>query len=175
MTGNDIKNKVERYMDGYTPSDDKILDAIQDAMNWMGNIAGLVNVIDYEAEADVQYDLPQDLIRIMRVEIKDENVFYYNYTIENNVIRFKDANDYKILYTKHPTEYINLNNELFLHPMLENCILTYCKGFIKVTINDTSKDGQRLMQKFEKDAVKAYRTLKRNRKSPTKVKVFRHA
>lgn len=174
MTGNDIKDKVERYTD-MTVSDDLILDAINEAISWLGNMNYIIDVITISPEAEKEYGLPSDLIKILSIEDTEKDFYYENYLIDGNIIRFKDEGNYMIYAQRNPDEIDRMSKELPLHSMLQSCILNYVKGYAKVTIDDTSEDGHRLLQKFEQDSVKAYQTLTRNQKTPSKVRVIRHA
>jgi hypothetical protein len=174
MTGNDIKDKVERYTD-MTLSEDKILDGINEAINWLGNMNYIIDVIAVSPEAKKEYDLPLDLIKILSIEDTEDDVYYENYLIDGNIIRFKVEGDYRIYAQRHPNKIDSISKELPLHPMLENCIITYVKGYIKLANDDENKIGWNYIEKFERDAQKAYQTLKRNQKTLTKVTVIRHA
>jgi len=175
MTGTEVKNKVERYINT-TCDEDLILDAIEDAINWLGSMGYIIDTVLLEGvEADEFYELPSDLIKVLKVEKPDDKEYYYDYLIDGDLIRFADDGKYRIFAQKNPSMISAIGDELNMHPMLENCIVTYAKGFIKVTIDDSSQDGHRLLQKFEKDSLKAYLTLKRNQKTPANFSVIRHA
>lgn len=174
MTGDDIKDKVERYTN-MSVSDELILDAINEAINWLGNMNYIIDVITISPKAEEEYQLPPDLIKIMSIEDTEEDVYYQNYLIDGDIIRFKDEGEYKIYAQRNPNEIDSISEELPLHSMLQACVLNYAKGYTKVTRDDTSEDGHRLLEKFEKDATKAYEVLKRNQKTQSKVTVIRHA
>lgn len=174
MTGRDILEKAERYI-GRKPDELVVIDGIQEAINWLGNKGYIIDTINVNATAKQRYDLPSDLIRIIKIENQKENKYYYNYILDGNRIRFGDDGEYKIFAEKHPFLIENIDKDLNLHSMLEGCVLTYVKGHCKVVLDDTSEDGHRLLKKFKEDAVMAYRTLKRGQANPSKVKVIRHA
>ena len=173
MTGQELKDKVKRYMNK-EPSDDDVLDGIQEAMNELGVRNHLIDTEDISAAAKDENTLPNNYIRVIKVEIPEENKYYFNYLIDGNKIRFANEDDYKIYYQKHPETYKDLSEELPMHPMLQKCVLDYVKGHCKVIINDTSEDGHRLLQQFTEKSMMAYEVLTRNQKTPSKVRVYRH-
>ena len=172
MTGLDIKEKVERYINGIV-DDNIIIDGIQEAINHLGIKGRVVDTIEVEAESGEVYDLPSDIIRVIKVEIKDENKYYYNYMIDGLMIRFQEEGIYTIYAKKHPFVVGNINIELELHPILENCVLDYVKGFAKLVFDDNSVDGLRLTEKFERDSLQAYNVLNSNKRGIGKVRVVR--
>ena len=175
MTGNDIKSKISRYV-GKEPDDDIVLDAIEDAINKLGNMGYIIDTIAFEgAEKNEFYKLPKDLIRIVKVEKLNEDKYYLNYLVDGIRIRFGDDGDYRIFAEKHPQQLDSLNDEIEMHPMLQNCVKNYAIGYVKVSIDDTSEDGHRLKEQFMQYAERAYRTLKRNEKTPSKIRVERNA
>ena len=78
MTGKDIKKKVSRYLESKF-DDELIIDGIEEILNWMGEMGYVEGIIDLNAEAGTFYDLPDDLIRIVKVEKPENNTYYYNY------------------------------------------------------------------------------------------------
>lgn len=174
MTGSDIKNKVERYLD-MNLKEQLILDAIEEAINWLGNKNYLITSTTETAEADAITSLPDDFIRVIKVEVPADNKYYYNWIIDGTDIRFKDADTYKIYYEKHPTLISSIGDELSMHQMLQACILTYTKGFVMTVRGNNPEMGFNLIKKFERDSVIAYETLKRGQKQPSRVRVIRHA
>lgn len=173
MTGQDIIEKTKRYI-SREPDTDLVIDAIQSAINWLGNKGYIIDKIDIEAEPDGFYEFPEDIIRVIKVEIPAENKYYYSYIIDGNLIRFQDKNEYRIFAEKHPFKYQNRHEEIPMHPMLQGCVEDYVKGYCKLSIDDTSQDGHRLIQEFKENSAKAYQVLKRGQKTPAKVRVQRH-
>lgn len=174
MTGNDIKDKADRYTSADI-TEDTIIDAIQDAFNWLGSKGYIIDTLLLEdIDADTFYSLPKDLVRIIKVEKPEENEYYYDYLIDGNMIRFGSEGTYRIFAERNPPMVNDMTTELPLHPMLANCVSNYAKGYAKVSIDDTSEDGHRLLQQFRQDAMLAYNTLKRNQSSPTQWKVIRN-
>lgn len=174
MTGNEIKDKIERFFDIKVNSK-LIIDGIQEAINWLGNMGYIIDTILLEAEEETFIGLPVNLIRIIKVENLDENEYCYDYKVDGDLIRFKEEGNYRIFAERHPSEITSLDEELSMHSMLSNCILTYVKGFIKLSNDDENKVGWEYIKKFQQDSIKAYQLLKRNQSNPTKWKVIKHA
>lgn len=174
MTGEDIKEKIERYTD-LTLRREKILDGIQEAINKLGVRNHIIDTIDIEAEKEQPYEMPKNFIQVIKVEIPEESKYYYNYMIDGNLIRFKNGNKYRIFSQKHPFDYENLNEELKIHPMLQSCILTYVKGFVRLSNNEGNEVGWNYIKQFNEESREAYQILKRDQKSPSTIKVFREA
>ena len=172
MTGNDLKKKVERFTD-LTLKDNFILDGIQEAINKMGNRGHIIDTTEINATENEFNDLPDSLIRVIKVEIKDEEKYYYNYLIDGKKIRFKDSDTYNVFYQKQPFELDDLTDELEMHPMLQQPVLTYLKGFIRLSQEERQESGWQYLQMFEQESEMAYQYLVRNQKSPSKVRVRR--
>lgn len=174
MTGQELKDKVERYTD-MTFKRDTIIDAIQESINKLGIRGHIIDTIDIEAESEEFYELPKDIIRVIKVEVPEDSVYYYDYLVDGNLIRFHEDNFYRIFAEKHPFKYQNLNEELELHPMLQDCILTYVKGYIRLSNDDKNEIGWNYMQQFREESMQAYEYLKRNQQTPSKIRVERRA
>ena len=175
MTPNEIKEKVERYLNRDNVDLNSITDGIEEAMNWLGNMGYLINTINMVVEAEEFYELPEDLISILKIEDPEKKEIVTDYIVDGNLIRFKEQGEYRVFAERQPLTPLDESTELELHIMLQYCVLDYVKGFCKVSIDDTSQDGHRLMQKFQQDSLKAYQAIKRGRNSPTNWKVIRRA
>ena len=119
--------------------------------------------------------MPDDLISVIKVEDTDGEEYYKGYLIDGKLIRFEDAGKYRVFGERQPQVPAGPDEELALYPLLQYCVLDYVKGFCKVSIDDTSQDGHRLMQKFQQDALKAYQSIRKGRNSPSNWKVIRRA
>lgn len=173
MTGEDILDKIKNFVD-VNVGEDQVMDGIEEAINWLGVYAYAIDKIDMTgSEGKKVYDLPDNIILIMYVEDIEEEEYYYNYLVTGNEIRFKDDGNYYVVAQVQPEMIENIDDEISLHPMLQNCILTYVKGFVKMANDDESEVSWRYIEKFERDAMRAYEALKRNQKTPTEVKVIR--
>ena len=173
MTGIEVKKKVHRYLENKFDNE-LILDGIQEMISWLGEMGYIEGTIDIKAEPNNFYQLPEDIIKIDKVEIPEENAYYEDYLIDGMKIRFEDENNYKIFAKRLPI-IENIEDDLTLHRMLENSVVKYVKGFCKMQVNDQSQDGARLQQEAKKDAVKSYRMLKKNQSPLKSFKVIREA
>ena len=175
MTPNEIKAKVERYLNRDTVDIEHINDALEESINWLGHAGYIIDTLIFNAEEKEFYELPDDLISIIKVEDTDEEEYYEGYLIDGKLIRFEDAGKYRVFGERQPQVPAGPDEELTLYPLLQYCVLDYVKGFCKVSIDDTSQDGHRLMQKFQQDAAKAYRSIKSDRNSLMSWRVERRA
>ena len=175
MTPNEIQEKVQRYLNRDTVADEQIMDAIEEAINWLSRMGFLIDTIEKEYEGKDFYELPEDLIAIFKVEDVEEETYLRDYKIDGNLIRFAEDGKYRLFAERQPKVPESMNDELEMHDSLQYAVLDYVKGFCKVSIDDTSQDGHRLMQKFQQDALKAYQFLKRGQNTPTSWAVRRRA
>ena len=175
MTPNEIKAKVERYLNRDTIDIEHINDALEESINWLGRAGYIIDTLIFDAEEKEFYELPDDLISVIKVEDTDEEEYYEGYLIDGKLIRFEDAGKYRVFGERQPQVPDGPDKELALYPLLQYCVLDYVKGFCKVSIDDRSEDGHRLMQKFQQDSLKAYQAIKRGRNSPSNWKVIRRA
>lgn len=177
MNGQEIKDKVERYLD-MTLKDNLIIDGIQEAINKLGIKGHVIDTIlleEIEIEEGEFYNMPSDWIRVIKVEKPDDNEYYYNYLIDGDLIRFQEVNKYRIFAQKHPFKYNDLDDNIDLHPMLVSCILDYVKGFVRLTNTDQNKVAWQYVRKFEEDTLQVYQLIKRDQKAPSRVRVDRKA
>ena len=175
MTPKNIQNKVQRYLNRDNVEDNQIIDAIEEAINWLGRMGYLIDTVIMEYEGKKFYHLPQDLISVLKVEDVEEETYFSDYKIDGNLIRFAEDGKYRIFAERQPKVPGGMEDELKMHASLQYAVLDYVKGFCKVSIDDRSEDGHRLMQKFQQDSLKAYQAIKRGRNSPANWKVIRRA
>ena len=173
MTPANIKEKVERYLTKDNIENEIILDGIEESISWLGNMGYVINTINEEFEEKLFYTLPKDVLGVIKVEDIEEETYYENWKVDGNLIRFGETGKYRIFLNRNPIFPTGIDEELDIHPLLQYAILDYVKGFCKVTIDDTSEDGHRLMQKFKEDALKAYKMIRRNRDNVKQWRVIR--
>jgi hypothetical protein len=174
MTGTDLKNKAERFLN-LQIKDSVALDGIQEALNWLGSMGYAIDTITYyDAEEDTFYGLPDELIEVIKIETTNDSgdkIYYNNYIIDGDMIRFGEEGDY-VMFAKKKPKLEDIGDDLNVHTLIQYAVLSYLKGFILIK-ND--KDGSDYLQKFERDAVKAYRDLSKNKSGQNTVSVVRHA
>lgn len=174
MTGSELKAQAEKYLSS-TIDDADALQAINEALLWMGDLGLIYGTITVSATAGTFYTLPDELTKIIRVEDIDNNVYYYNYRLRGNDIAFKDAGNYLILARKMSAGLSLIDDEIDVHPALQRCIIDYVRAFVKLKDDDTNPDGLRLMAKFERDVQIMSNMLKDGRnRGPEQVRVMRH-
>lgn len=174
MNPKQIKERVERYTD-MTFKDELILDFINEAVNKLGAKNYLIDTINMEFEGKDFYELPKEWIRVIKVEDIDKEVYYYNFLIDGNQIRFKDEGNYRIFAERHPFVVDDMNEDLPMHRMLAECIITYVKASIRMRNSEQNEAGWRQREEFWKESELAYRTLKRGQDNPVKWVVRRKA
>lgn len=167
MTPEEIKTKVERYTKKSDIDIDYIMDAIEESINWLSNMGYIIDSIKDNYDAKEFYELPNDIVGLIKVEDVEEDEMVEDYVVDGNLIRFGEEGEYRIFAERQPKIPSSSDEELELHPSLQYAILDYTKGFIKVSTDDRSEDGHRLMQKFQEDSVKFYQSIVRGKNNVT--------
>lgn len=176
MTGEQIRERVERYVDDSTDDLDALA-AINEALAILGDQGLIYETLGFIADAGVWYNLPIDCTYVSHVTRSiGANTFssYINYQIEGNSILFSDDGSYIIHYRRNPASLTSLAQSPDVHQSFHQCIVTYCKSWFKLKDDDESQDGLRLAQQWERDIQRVYNALNRKR-SPKQVQVIRHA
>jgi hypothetical protein len=176
VTGTEIKTKADLQLPK-TTTDADALEAINEALGWLGDMGLVVGEITIEATANTFYTLPDDLTQILRVEDRatdeDNPYIMYNYRFSGNDIAFDEDGTYTIIARRMPSLGA-LANEIDIHPAFQRCLITHMRGWVKLKDDDESLAGLKLIEKFERDAGLVYSRLNNNG-GPGQVAVIRHA
>jgi hypothetical protein len=170
VTGTEVIQAVKDYT-GVTLDNDKAIRVINEAMGKVSDRGMVYGYIEITAIAMTWYEMPTEATFLWSVQ-DSAGYLYVNYQAAGLRIRFKDAGTYGLTSRRQPVPLENIASPLGLHPIFEDCVVTYCRGFAKLEENDESSDGLRLMNDFKQDVILGFNTLRRNT-SPSRWTVSR--
>jgi hypothetical protein len=170
VTGTEVIQAVKDYT-GITLDNATALRVINEALTKVSDRGMVYGFIEIAATAMTWYEMPNDATFLWSVEDSD-GYLYVNYQAAGLRIRFKDSDTYGLTSRRQPIAMENLASPLGLHPIFEDCVVTYCRAFAKLSENDESMDGLRLMQEFKQDVILGFNTMRRNT-SPSRWTVSR--
>lgn len=174
MTGKEIKDYAESYLDEQIDDVDA-LRAINRALNLLGDTALVNDTQEYDnVAANVWLDLPADLINVVFVE-EGASTKFTDYEVLNLKIRFKKSGSYKVYYRRLPRPIDSIFDTPEIHPAYHQCLVTYLSGWWRIKDDDESPDGLKNEQKFVEDSIRVFNQLRRNKRGPSTIEVFRHA
>lgn len=167
----EIKELAELYIPGLEIDDGEAVSVINEALSILGDLGLVYGKITVEAEKGKWFYLPEDAT-VVSVVTKADDAPYMHWKIRGRAIMFEDSGTYVIHARRIPPPIQNILDEPEIHPMYQQCIVTYLRGFFKVRDDDSSEDGHRLLGKFEEEALRAFNALRRQQ-YPKEVKVIR--
>lgn len=176
MTGQEIKERVEKYIDDEIETS-LALEAINEAIDLIGDKSLIFETVAYSADANTWYLLPVDATMVTTVtKSESNNLFspYDGYKLEGKNILFLDEGTFNIHYRRLPFGIAKLSDTPEIHKAFHQCLVTYLKAWIKLQEDDESLPGSVLMQQFDRDVQLISNNLKRS-KNPVQWQVVRHA
>jgi hypothetical protein len=157
-TGTNIQDIAELYT-GTTISDANAVLIINMAFN---ELATLGLSIKKEELTDVVANTAETLTAgtygVMLVLDSDDNE-YKLWEYDDGDITLKAAGDYTVISFFHSPDIAAVANSIGLDDKYRACLVKYLSGFVKLTNNDTSPDGHKLMQEFVQLATQTYNSI----------------
>lgn len=172
MTVLEIKEAAERYL-GITLPEDEVLFIVNEGLARFGDLGVVHAEAEVQAEADVWYEMPEDLTSILQVR-GPKGEIYLDYETRGSRIRFRHSGFFTVLARRMPEPVEAITDTPEVHPLLHRALVSYLRGWVKVRDDDESQDGFRLLEQADQEALRHYNTLMR-RRWPHKIKVMRHA
>lgn len=151
---------------------------VNEALDRLGNAGLAYDEVTVDAvEERTFYDLPDNVTGVIYAVNENDNLFYrWQYNLDNQ-IRFAKTGEYRLSLRIVPEPVVALegeDGEIDLNVLYRASLVECVRGLSKLKDDDHSPDGARLMQEFERLAVRAFNALLENRK-PSQVRVLRHA
>lgn len=174
MTGKELKEAAETMLGGGTLSTEQTILWTNEALDEISDQGLCYGEVEVDATAGEWYQMPEDVTSIIRIEEPMGTVYNHWKQRGYNEIGFDDSGKYTVIARRQPEKIITLDDEVKVHPTLQRTVITFLRGMFKLSINDESADGHRLMADFKEQLTRAYNILRRNRQ-PMSWKVDRHA
>ena len=157
-----MRQSAEKYC-GTAIEDDILLTAVNEALESIGDLGLIFDEKELLLSvAGTWYELPDTTTNI--VNVFKEGKPYSQWQTRGYEIKFADAGDYVVTLQKMP-EYVEVGADIpECHLLFHKAIVTYLRAFIKLTKDDSSQDGHKLMDLFYKEVERISAILQRNRK-----------
>ena len=171
FTAKDVKDVARIYMRKEL-TDNEVKTILNNGIDQIGGKGLAHGKAEIEADKDEWHALPEDVIGPLYVTDENDNL-YNNWQYLDGKIKFADKGKYEVVARRMPKQIESVDEEVDLDRLYKPALVAYLGGFSKLTDDDHSPDGARLMQDFERMAAQAFNSLIDSRR-PTQVRVFRH-
>lgn len=171
MTGEKLRTEAIRY-NGFNITEDDAIAYLNESLRRLGDMGLVYGQIDVSAQAGVGYALPPDLLHVVRVETQGSRLPYDGFRMVADEILFNRNGDFTIYARRMPSPMEFIDEEPDVPVLFHNALLLFLRGMTKLQDDETSQDGHMLVQQFEEEAAKAFRSLQR-KSSPRQVRVIR--
>jgi len=173
MELSEIKESVEEFVD-VSLNDETIINGAREALSLMAVRSFLVDTVTDEFEADEKYELPDEFVRVIKVEKPDENKVIDYWKVDGNMIRFRDDGKYRIYAHRSSHMPKSIEDDISLHPMLIEKVKKYLQGYVMVAHDIDREYGMQVMHElFLQEVQLAINEIKRGQKSPAQWRVKR--
>lgn len=171
MTGNQIKQEAEAYIDEHIDDLDALI-AINRGLELIGDMAQIFETVKATiTRANQWYLLPDSVTYVQKVE-SPAGRLYRHYQAKDNMIRFLHPGEYLVHYKRLPKRLEGILDSPEVHPAFHQTLVTYLIAWWKLKDDDENPDGLRHLAIFNDDVARIYRTLSRD-SSPKQWRVER--
>ncbi|MFP4662594.1 MAG: hypothetical protein ACLFPF_10400, partial [Halanaerobiales bacterium] len=164
---------------GIDANTDDVLMAINEAIDMLNDGLIFATLTVNVTDTDLWYSLPDDYTKITQV-IKvegDKESYYYRWEYRNGEFRMFDTGNYVVVCKKMAEKLSDITDDLTtteLHRLYDQAIKFYALAWFKENDDDNDPAAEKYYNRFASTAQKA-KSILVGTKSPTKVKVVRHA
>lgn len=172
MTGLEIKQAAQRYIDEMIDDEDAI-EGINAGLAEIGDMALLYKTVDITTTNPKSWeDLPDDCTNVIEV-VTSTGGKYLDWKQRGDKLFIADPGTYTVHHRTVPAEIAALDTELAVHPSYQRCLVTYLAAWWKLKDDDQSPDGLRLMDRFERQCLRVFQSIRRKKghKDFTELKV----
>jgi len=164
MEGTYFKERVEDYLNT-TLEEQEVVDAINDCLFAIGdralNYSEITILVD---DSNVgKWIKPEESVTAIIRAFDDNGRETNKWSTRATEFKFDEEGTYKVEVRLMPEPISSISDEVDIHPLFNHAILCYLKGYFKLRDDDSSIDGQRLMQEWQTWLEWAYQTLKKAR------------
>lgn len=161
FTGDDLIDVAEIYTNITIDDNDAVL-IINQGLNRLATLGYAYSKEDFTiADGDIGsfQSFTDDVIGVVLVLDSNENLYNRWKFNSSNGIEFDDEGDYEVIIKIIPSEIDDVSEDISINDIYKTPLFKYLTAFTKLQRNDTSPDGTRLMQEFERLGASAYNTL----------------
>lgn len=165
FTGEDLKESAEFYSE-VTLTDTEAIKVVNRGLNRLGTLGLAYGEQEFtitDTEVDEFQSFDDDVIGIIQVLDENNNSFERWEYEEVGQIKFAAEGTYYAIFRKIPDNIDLINDNIDLKGTYEEPLTKHFEGFVKLKYNDTSPDGTRLMQEFERLSTHSFNTLIQSR------------
>ena len=160
-----IKNDAEFYSE-VTITDEEAVKVINRGLNRLGTLGLAYGEQEFtitDTELDEFQVFDDDVIGVIQVLDENNNSFERWEYEETGTIKFAEEGTYYAIFRKIPDNIDLIDDNIDLKGTYKEPLTKHFEGFVKLKYNDTSPDGTRLMQEFERLSTRSFNTLIQSR------------
>ena len=165
FTGTDLREDAEFYSE-VTLTDSEAVKVVNRGLDRLGTLGLAYGEEEFTIDGttvDVFQSMTDDIIGIIQVLDENNNSFERWEYEQDGSIKFSEEGTYYVIYRKIPDNITAIADTIDLKGTYEEPLTKHFEGFVKLKYNDTSPDGTRLMQEFERLAAVSFNTLIQSR------------
>lgn len=165
FTGDEVRTDAEYYSD-VTLTDDEAVKIFNRGLNRLSSLGLAYGEEEFtidSANVDAFQPFTADVIGVMVVLDENNNSFERWEYEESGEIKFAEEGTYYVIFREMPDNIDLIVDTVSLKGTYQEPLTKHFEGFIKLKYNDTSPDGTRLMQEFERLAAQSFNTLIQSR------------
>lgn len=156
-----MRQKAEMYC-GVAIADDILLDVVNEALETIGDLAFIDEEIEITAPDDSWVELPETTTKIINVMKGDKT--YQQWQTRGYSIKFVEPGTYTVTVQRMPNKVEIITDIPECHILFHKAIVTYLRGFVKLTKDDNNQDGHKLIEQFNSEIGRVAGMIQSNRK-----------
>lgn len=156
-----IRQSAEMYC-GVAIEDDMLLQAVNEALEQIGDLAFIDEEVEVTAIDADWNDLPEGTTSI--INVTQNAAPYQQWQTRGYKIKFVEPGTYIVALQRMPNKVESVTETPECHPLFHQAIGTYLRSFVKLTKDDTNQDGHNLKQEFKEQVARAAKIITSNRK-----------